>query len=132
MRNNSVLYAGTVALAFSAAPPVYATQTLACTFTKECIAGEPCEARDGLTASLDHDGQGWVMTTGDGAIATFDKLAGAPAGTMRLISTDLDPDASAAALLSVDETGQAIMSVQGYFPGLGAVTQLGQCTPEGE
>lgn len=131
MRITFVLAAGVLALTFAGAPAVFAEQALVCTFTKECITGSPCEARDDLTAGLDHDGQGWVMTLPDGASATFSELAGAPKGTLRLISTDLDPDASATALLSVAEDGQAILSVQGYFPRLAAVTQLGKCTPGG-
>ncbi len=119
-------------MAFASAMPGYATQSYICSFTKECIAGSPCELRDDLTAELRHDAQAWVMTVPDGTIATFSELTGAPKGTLRLISRDIDTDAAAIALLGVSQTGRAILSVQGYFPGLGAVTQLGKCLPEGE
>lgn len=119
-------------LGLSAASAALAGQAYSCTFTKECIAGEPCEARDDLPVGMAHEGTEWVMTMPDASSAGFRELAGAPAGSLRLISTDIDRDASAVALLSVSGTGQAIMSIQGYFPSLGALTLLGQCTRVGQ
>ncbi len=108
--------------------------TYVCRFTEECIANTPCVAGKRLAATLtrdgDGDGENWVVITPKRQTIRFSVLGGTPVGTLRLVSVDMDAGANAAGMLSISETGQAILSVHGYFPGLDVVTHLGTCTPK--
>ncbi len=132
---NSALYllaglGGAVAASLAGVAPAQAAQSFACTFNMVCVAGRDCVVLDAVTATLTGDGDEWVLTSGDGKSARFRPLEAAPEGTLRLITTELDPDAAAAAMLSISDTGRAFLSTQGNFPDLGAVTHLGTCLSE--
>jgi hypothetical protein len=109
--------------------PAMAAGRLICTFTTECIAGAVCGPVSGLAVDLIRRGDSWIMDLKeDQASARFDPVAGATGSGLQLFSTELDPDADAVSLLSIAPDGQAILSTHGFFPGPGAVTQLGICT----
>ena len=119
-----------LAIALPVATQSFAADTFGCTFTQECIDDTPCKARDGMTATLTRNNNTWVVTPPDGQPIRFTDLPGAPEGTLRLITTEIDLDADAAAMLSISDTGRAILSIHGNFLSLGVVTHLGTCMPK--
>jgi hypothetical protein len=112
----------------------FAAESYRCTFTEECIGSQACVEKTAFVSKLYRSDGAWHMTklatqqTDD--VAVFDELKGSSAEARKLLSTNLDPDADTVSLLSISETGEAILSTHGYFPSLGVVTHLGICLPE--
>ena len=120
-------------LTLTGAPPAMAAESYICVFTQECIGAQPCDTDIRLSATLGHAGGTWSMTGDDiDNPIRFDELRGAGNGGLRLVSTGLDPDAGATAMLSIFPGGQAFLSTHGNFPTPGVVTHLGICTPRGD
>ena len=105
-----------------------------CTFTQECISGGTCKAREGLGTVLTRTGgtgsTGWIVSMPDGQPIEFTEIEGAREGTIHLVSSDIDPGADAAAMLTIGADGQAVISTHGYFPNLSVATHLGTCVPK--
>lgn len=104
--------------------------SLACTFTAECVGTErPCHRGDPLAVVLRREGDGWMMTGDSDVAIPFDALAGDRATMLSLISTRSDPSAAAVTLLSVAADGAAFVSTHGIFLTPAAVLHVGTCTP---
>ncbi|TDK45075.1 hypothetical protein [Antarcticimicrobium luteum] len=117
-------------LALASAMPAGAATAYACVFPSECILGKPCETGRDLAARLDSDGGGWSFGAAGMDPVRFQEIAPGGVGSLHLVSSGIDPDADAAALLTITEDGTALLTVQGDFPSPSAVTHVGSCTEE--
>lgn len=108
-----------------------AAETYTCDFTRECIGDELCHATSLAGTTFRRSGEAWVVEIPGSPPVGFTEMGVAREGAIRVVSNDIDPDADAAAMLSVAQSGKAILSIHGYFPELGVVTHLGTCLPEG-
>ena len=98
-----------------------AAQSYACTFQIENFA---------YAVTLRPAQGNWEFVMETGTIAHFRPIGTAAEGTLHLFSDDIDPDAGAIALLTLDETGRAFVSTHGHFPNLAARTFPGECTKD--
>jgi len=121
-----------VALA-SLAMPVLALERFECAFTRECVGTDrPCKDVDYSGLVLERRADGWHLWGQD---ETDFWLAPVPGGDDEFrswISTTLDPDTRAAALLSVFGDGQAFLSMHGIFMTPEETTQTGTCRRKDE
>lgn len=124
-----LLAATGLVLPLLAGHPAEAARSLECIFDRECIADTPCQNRDPLPASMIETGNSWEFLLPQGDMAHFTAIR-APAERRFFVSTDLDPDADAVAMLTISEGGEALLTFHGNFPDLGVVTHTGTCLPE--
>lgn len=111
----------------AAAVPAAAGAAYACTFHSECILGKPCDDGRDLTARLDSLGAEWTLSLPDMAPVRFHDISSGAGQNLHLATAEIDPDADAAALLTIAADGAALLTVQGSFPSLSAVTHIGRC-----
>ena len=98
-----------------------------------------CEASDaacdGATAMIltRRAGTGlWDLSDPEGGRSTFSVLAPLGKNATALVSTDIDPDASATGLMTIGDDGTTVLTVHGYFPALSHGTYTGTCKAEAQ
>ena len=72
----------------------------------------------------------WDLTEPEGRRSTFSMLAPTGETAVALVSSDIDPDASAKGLMNIAEDGAMLLIIHGYFPDLSHVTYSGTCKAE--
>ena len=105
-----------------------AQSALSCTLNAGCGTSD-CGADAEISATLESSGDGWRLRSNSEIAGSFREIGAAP-GTRHFVSTDIDPDAGAAALLSVFDDGRALLSLHGTFMVPTAETYGGRCTAE--
>jgi hypothetical protein len=127
MRLTLFLAFGLIAGAAAAAPGD--RQAIACALNEGCGTVD-CGGQEAIL-SVDlapaEEADGWVLRSNGDIAGKFREIE-TPAGTAKhLVSTDIDPEAEAAALLSIFPDGEAVLTVHGAFPSLGTSSWVGQC-----
>jgi hypothetical protein len=119
-----------VSLLAAAALPVagVAATALSCTLNAGCGTSD-CGADAEISATLEPSGDGWILRSNSEIAGRFSEI-GETSGTRHFVSTDIDPDAGAAALLSVFANGVALLSLHGTFMVPTGEIYNGRCTAE--
>ena len=105
-----------------------AAEQFTCSFTEGCGTFD-CGADAPFNATLVPGATGWVLMLKDETIGTFTEFDSSEAAR-HFVSSDIDPDAGAAGLLSIFKDGTAFLSLHGDFMTPSAQTHSGQCTLE--
>ena len=105
-----------------------AASSYTCAFNEGCGTAD-CGADAAITATLEASDDGWHLHTQSEVAGTFTEIAN-ESTARHFVSTDIDPDAGAAALLTIFDTGVAMMSLHGTFVTPMGQTYSGECTAE--
>ena len=117
-----------LAPALALMPSLLAAEQFTCTFDKGCGTSD-CGADAPFSASLAPAPTGWVLVMKDETLGTFTEFDSSETAR-HFVSSDIDPDAGAAGLLSIFANGAAFLSLHGNFMTPSAQTHTGRCTLE--
>ena len=105
-----------------------ATDQYTCALREGCGTSD-CGGDAKLSATLDRVAEGWQLSS-NGDVAWHFSEIGQGTGARHFVSTDIDAEAGAAALLTIFDSGTAYLSLHGTFLVPLAETYTGQCALE--
>jgi len=115
-------------MAASAAP----TDRYGCSVSLCDMGDAACDGVTAMTLARRAGTGMWDLTGPEGFAAVFMVLAPTGQRSVALVSSDIDPDASATGLMNIAQDGAMLLTLHGYFPGLSHVTYSGTCNAEAQ